>query len=69
MIVGAWRIADEHILQHLLDALRRPGIANEIGAELAFAHLAERHVIAHDLKLLTVLFDRGENIMRIRLLH
>jgi hypothetical protein len=67
-VVIARRLADEHILQHLLDPIRRARITDEVSAELALPDLAERHVVAHDLKLLPVLLDRGQNVVGIGLL-
>ncbi len=50
-------LADEHVGQHLLDDVRRAGVADEVRPELAGADSAEGHVVAHDLALLAVVVD------------
>src|SRR6185437_6142254 len=57
-------ITYEHILQHSLDPGRRSCVADEIGAELAFADGAERHIIAHDFQFVAALVQYArERIM------
>src|SRR6202162_6551467 len=43
-IVVPGRAPYEHVLQHLLDRPRRPGVADGVGAELAARDGGERHV-------------------------
>ena len=61
-VIVAGRLADEHILKHLLDGSRRPAITDEVGAEFA-SRPTEGHVVAQDLDLLAVLLDRREDIV------
>src|SRR5260370_41590550 len=68
-VIVARRPADEHVHEHLLDSVRGPGIADEIGAELTLSDVAERHVVAHDLQLLSVLLDRRQSVVRRGWLH
>ena len=63
-IIIAGRLADEHVLDHLLGHPRGAAIADEIGAVFAVSDLAERHVVADDLEFLPVLGDRRQRIVR-----
>ena len=64
-IVGAGRPADDHVFQHQLHRARRAGVADEVGARVAAARAAERHVVAADRDLLTVLFDHRQGVVRV----
>src|SRR5271155_553338 len=44
-VVVARRPANEHVLKHLLDGMRRTAVANEVGAEFALPCPAEGHVV------------------------
>jgi hypothetical protein len=64
-------VADEHVLQHLLDHLGATGIADEVRAEDAVAGRSERHVVPDDLALGSVrVHDRVQSDVRVgRLIH
>src|SRR6266849_6479542 len=59
-VIVAWRAADEHVLQHLLDRARRAAVTDEVGAELTLRCPAERHVVAQYLDLPATLLDRRQ---------
>src|ERR1700677_4582857 len=62
-VVVAGRAADEHVLEHLLSGAGRTAVADEIGAKLTMRGPAERHVVAQDLDLFSVLDDCGERVV------
>src|ERR1700693_1884600 len=62
-IVVPGRAPYEHVLQHLLDRPRRPGVADEVGAELAASDVAERHVVAENLHFFPILDEHGERVV------
>ena len=60
-VVRARRIADVHALQHFLDDPGTSRIADEVGAELALAWPAKRHVVAQDVVFVAIgIHDRGQ---------
>src|SRR5581483_363860 len=60
-VVVSWRVPEEHVFQHLFGDVGSAGVADEVRAELAFAHRAEGHIVAQDLPLGAVgIGDRGQ---------
>ena len=63
----AGRVADEHVVQHPFGDRGGPRVADVIRAELVLTHLAERHVVPHDLQLVAVVvLDHVQRQVRVR---
>src|SRR5580704_2444885 len=57
------RTADEHVFEHQLGRAWRTAIADEISSKFTLRGPAERHVVAQDFYLFSVLDNRGERAM------
>src|SRR5262245_52650616 len=68
-VVIARRLADEHVLDHLLCNAGSSAIPDKVGAELTGGSLPKGHVVPQYHELLSVLGDRGERVMRRRRLY
>ncbi len=58
-VVGAGRVAEEHVAQHPFGDVRVCGEADEVRAELALPEVPERHVGAQDVALRAVRIGDG----------
>src|SRR5438552_608017 len=63
-VVVAGRLANKHVIQHLLRRPRRTAVPDEVGPEFIRRGLSERHVVSQDLDLLPVHGDRRERVVR-----